>query len=273
MIKELRVACGKCGNPCGTFYQQLGNIMFVSDDNGNVVDSEPKNPDAPKTEKTFNWDDRNNVAEVGSMINFTLAGGEAIRALCVAVTGETALFLFYDCLKEEYPLINESGDYPGWDACDLRKTLNEDILARFPATVRENMIPFPNGDYLRLPTEKEIFGVNEYGEPEPDSVKQFAPMRYRRNRIAFMGAEGEWNWYWLANRSKRYATYACRVSSYGNAYYGGASHSLGVRPLFGYRNIPTAYGGGKVLYAETDAHSQNAKEGAATQEDGSEGDE
>ena len=247
MIKELRVSCGKCGNHCGTFYQQLGNIMFVSDDNGNVVDSEPKNPDALK-------------AKIGDVMEFTLTDGEPVKAMCVDITGDTALYIFVDSLKEEYSMMNSDGEYPGWEDSDLRKKLNTEILARFPEEIRQNMIPFPNGDSLRIPTEKEIFGVNEYGEDEPEEVKQFEPMKYRRNRIAFLGLEGSWDWYWLANKSKRYATYACIVyANPGYANYPSASNTFGVRPLFGYRAIPTPSGGGKV-YTETDAQGQSVDE-------------
>ena len=246
MIKELRVSCGKCGNHCGTFYQQLGNIMFVSDDNGGIVDSEPKAPDALK-------------AKIGDVMEFTLTDGEPVKAMCVDIVGDTALYMFVDSLKKEYPMMNSDGNYPGWEDSDLRKTLNTEILARFPEEIKQNMIPFPNGDNLRIPTEKEIFGVNEYGEDEPEEVKQFEPMKYRRNRIAFLGLEGNWDWYWLANRSKRYATDACYVSSAGDAGSYGASYTSGVRPLFGYRNIPTPSGGGKE-YTKTDARCQSVNE-------------
>ena len=116
MIKELRVACGKCGNPCGTFYQQLGNIMFVSDDNGGIVDSEPKAPDALK-------------AKIGDVMEFTLTDGEPVKAMCVDIVGDTALYMFVDSLKKEYPMMNSDGNYPGWEDSDLRKTLNTEILA------------------------------------------------------------------------------------------------------------------------------------------------
>ena len=36
-----------------------------------------------------------------------------------------------------------------------------------------NIIAFDNGEYLRLPTEKEIFGENKYGEEEGVEITQF----------------------------------------------------------------------------------------------------
>ncbi len=94
------------------------------------------------------------------------------------------------------------------------------------------MIPFANGDYLRLPTEKEIFGINEYGEEEAESVEQFEPMKERRNRIALEGKNGSLAWYWLQNTIKNSGAFFALVSGHGYANYTGASASLGVRPAF-----------------------------------------
>ncbi len=198
---------------------------------------------------------------IGDVIKFALTDGELVEAMCVDIRDDAVLFMFVDSLKKEYPLMNNSGNYPGWDDSDLRKKLNAEILAKFPQDIRENMIPFPNGDYLRIPTEKEIFGVNEYGVEESEDVKQFEPMKKRRNRIAFQGLEGAWNWYWLANRTKASATDACFVSYNGFAANYGASYSFGVRPLFGYRNIPTPSGGGRMQYAEPAAQMDTATRG------------
>ena len=57
-------------------------------------------------------------------------------------------------------------------------------------------------------------------------------MKKRRNRIAFQGKEGAWEWYWLMNRHEDSASGFARVATYGNAYYYYACYSLGVRPVF-----------------------------------------
>lgn len=172
----------------------------------------------------------------GDRIRFRLADGEEAEAFCVKITeGGAGLFIFTDCLKDEYRM-NPDWKYPGWEACELRGKLNGEILEKFPEEIRSRMKPFPNGDLLRIPTEKEIFGENPYGEAEPDDVKQFDAMRDRRNRIAFQGyGSGEWEWYWTQIRSVSSAPAACDVANGGNADYGGASYSLGVRPLFLYQ--------------------------------------
>ena len=100
------------------------------------------------------------------------------------------------------------------------------------AELRDRMIPFASGDLLRLPTEKEIFGCNEYGKAEPESVQQFEPMKSRRNRIAFRGEDESLEWYWLENEVEGYAAGFALVNADGAASYYFASAALGVRPAF-----------------------------------------
>lgn len=92
----------------------------------------------------------------------------------------------------------------GYEESDLRKKLNGEILNLFPAELKTMMAPFDNGDLLRLPTEKEIFGENYYGEYESPYVKQWKPMKKRRNRMAFDGSKEEnLQWYWLMEQGQR----------------------------------------------------------------------
>lgn len=57
-------------------------------------------------------------------------------------------------------------------------------------------------------------------------------MKQRRNRIAFQGKNGGWEWYWLQNKCRDSAARFAYVDSSGDADYGDASHSRGVRPAF-----------------------------------------
>ena len=166
------------------------------------------------------------------MINFTLTTGEEIEALPVRRESDGTIYVFVDCLCDEYPMNKKSTNEGGYDASDLRKILNSDILCSFPVEIKDHLIPFDNGDLLRIPTEKEIFGENPYGEEEPETTEQFEAMVMRRNRIAFQGKNGDWEWYWLQNKMRDSATgFAC-VYAYGGAGSSGASYSYGVRPCF-----------------------------------------
>lgn len=174
--------------------------------------------------------------EVGDIIKFKLNDGEKVQAMAVKETSKGMLFMLVDCLAKEYPMFTSledmTEDYFTYENSDLRKALNSEIIARFPEKIRSRMVTLDNGDMLRIPTEREIFGENVYGQEESDTVKRFKPMKKRRNRIAFQGKEGAWEWYWLMNRHKDSASLFAVVYGGGSADCGAASNPLGVRPVF-----------------------------------------
>lgn len=174
--------------------------------------------------------------EVGDIIKFKLTDGEKVQAMAVKQTNKGMLFVLVDCLAKEYPMFNSledmTDDFFTYENSDLRKALNGEILARFPEEIRSRMVTLDNGDMLRIPTEREIFGENIYGQEEADTVKRWKPMKKKRNRIAFQGKEGAWEWYWLMNRHKEYASNFASVTGDGCAYYNYASNPVGVRPVF-----------------------------------------
>lgn len=169
---------------------------------------------------------------VGDIIKFKLADGEKVEAMAVMPEDDGMVFLLVDCLQKEYRMNTRDTNEGGYEQSDLRGKLNGEILAGFPAKIKDKLIAFENGDFLRLPTEKEIFGENPFGEDEPESVEQFKAMEKRRNRIAFQGKNGAWEWYWLQNTVKDSASNFAVVTNGGNATYSYASNSRGVRPAF-----------------------------------------
>jgi len=171
---------------------------------------------------------------VGDVFDFTLKDGEEVQAMVVVKGQDKALCILVDCLKDEYPMNSNHRTEGGWEGSMLRKTLNSEILERFPDGVRNAMVAFSNGDYLRLPTEREIFGRTYYSE-EDDGVKQFEPMKDRRNRIAFQGKNGAWEFWWLSAVSN--STDFCLVHASGGASTDNAGYSRGVRPLFIISNL------------------------------------
>ena len=175
--------------------------------------------------------------EVGDIIKFKLTDGEKVQAMAVKQTPEGMLFVLVDCLAKEYPMFNDIDDMDEADisyaTSDLRKALNGEILDRFPKEIKDHMVAVnAEGDMLRIPTECEIFGENVYGQEESKLTKRWKPMKKKRNRIAFQGKEGAWEWYWLMNRHKDYASDFARVYGGGRATCLAASYSLGVRPVF-----------------------------------------
>lgn len=141
-----------------------------------------------------------------------------------------------DCLAKEYPMNETRTNEGGYEASDLRKKLNGEILDRFPADLKALMVPFDNGDFLRIPTEKEIHGENYYGEYESPYVTQWKPMKLRRNRMALKGKNGNMQWYWVQNKVRESAATFAYVYYNGNAACYNVSLSMGVRPAFKIRS-------------------------------------
>ena len=178
------------------------------------------------------------ASKVGDVIDVKLAGGVKVQAMAVQQEEDGMIFCLVDCLPGEYPMNSTRTNEGGYEESDLRKKLNGEILNLFPAELKEQMVPFDNNDLLRLPTEKEIFGENYYCECESPYVKQWKPMKKRRNRMAFDGTKEEnLQWYWLMNKVRESAPRFSSVNSDGYAYYYIASYFLGVRPVFKIKNI------------------------------------
>lgn len=179
--------------------------------------------------------------EVGDIVSYTMEDGEEVEALAVKEEFDKhgnlcMVFMLLDCLKEECRMNRDDTNDGGYEESHLRDQLATKYLEKFPAALRLNMVPFENGDLLRIPTEREIFGRNIYGEEEPNTVEQFKPMKKRRNRMAFDGLNGETQAYWLQNKRVGSATFFCCVTYTGFAGNGNASNSFGVRPLYRIRN-------------------------------------
>ena len=175
--------------------------------------------------------------KVGDIIKVKLTDGVKVQAMAMQQEEDGMIFCLVDCLPGEYPMNSTRTNEGGYEESDLRKKLNGEILNLFPAELKAMMAPFENGDLLRLPTEKEIFGENYYGEYESPYVKRWKPMKKRRNRMAFNGSKDEdLQRYWLMNKVRESAAIFTYVAGNGLANGNLASHSLGVRPAFKLRN-------------------------------------
>lgn len=154
-------------------------------------------------------------------------------ATCQALPGKgLALFLLDQYLDKAMQMNKKNTNAGGYDASDLRKELNTGkILDEFAPL---ELVPFENGDLLRLPFYGEMFGHDAWynsGAVEPDNCEQWPLMKERANRIAERKGES-YEWGWLQNKYVQSATYFCDVTYYGYALSWSASNSLGVRPAF-----------------------------------------
>lgn len=165
--------------------------------------------------------------------------GDQIRvshytATCQCVAQNVAVFLLDQYLDEAMPMNEDDANEGGYMASDLRKRLNSDGVLDAFKDIRGRMVPFENGDLLRIPFYGEMFGHDAWynsGAVEPDDCKQWPLMKKRANRIAERTGE-RYEWGWIQNKYVQSATFFCFVGVDGYASYWIASGSIGVRPAF-----------------------------------------
>lgn len=166
--------------------------------------------------------------EIGDRISFALKTGEKVEAMAVRKLINGTVFCTVDYLDQAYPMNRKGGTRGGYEASDLRKELNGAILGSFPDDIKEQIVPFDNGDILTIPSEREMFGENIYADEDERDVMQWEPMADRRNRIALRNGGTEWGW--LRNVANSTSFASC--DALGLALSWNASYSRGVRPVF-----------------------------------------
>lgn len=150
-------------------------------------------------------------------------------ATCQKVTKKGALFLLDQYLDEPFKMNRENTNEGGYEASDLRTELQKNSILEIFSSVREMMVPFKNGDLVRIPYAEEFFGdVDTY---ESSGKKQWPLMQDRKNRIAIREGEA-YEWGWLQNKVKSSGTNFASVYGSGSTHSYYASYSLGVRPVF-----------------------------------------
>ena len=151
-------------------------------------------------------------------------------ATCQKVTEKGATFLLDQYLDRPMPMNFKNTNRGGYPESDLRKALQSDEVLNIFAGIRDYMVPFDNGDLLRIPFAGEMFGDEVPQWIESDSNEQWPLMTDAHNRTASRCGDPEWGW--LANTVRDTSTVFCRVNYGGSANRWGASSVFGVRPVF-----------------------------------------
>ena len=163
--------------------------------------------------------------EVGDRIHV-----DHYTATCQEITQKGALFLMDQYLDEPMAMNRNNSNQGGYEKSDLREALqSEDVLKLFSG-IREWMVPFDNGDLLRIPFFSEIFGQEDAEYFETDGCEQWPLMEDKKNRIALRRNSLELGW--LQNKLKGSSTRFCSGSASGRAGSWSASLSFGVRLTF-----------------------------------------
>lgn len=110
---------------------------------------------------------------IGDVVEFSLTNDDVVQAIAVEQDGDNMIFCMMDCLPGKYEMYRQAINCGDYENSDLRKKLNNELIDLFPVDLVTKLIPFKNDDFLRIPTEKEIFGDNQYGKYESALVEQW----------------------------------------------------------------------------------------------------
>lgn len=145
-----------------------------------------------KETRAFNWANPGTL-KVGDEIVETLKDGREV-VFVVMDDGIIGLknLLGYHRMNKEWT--NEGG----WLACDMRRYLNEEVIALLPDALIAAIKPRKFGeeeDKLWLFSEMEVFGEHDWTENDPDRGFQFEYFKDRRNRVK-VDEDGDASWWW-----------------------------------------------------------------------------
>ncbi len=156
-------------------------------------------------------------------------------ATCQKVDEDGYIFLLDQYLDEPMSMNDDNTSEGGYEESDLRKRLNsKEILDIFVSSDFGNMlVPFDNGDLIRIPYFSEIFGNDDLYTlfTEPDKHEQWPLMKNRPNRITGRNGFG-CEYGWVQNKCVNRHDGFCLVGMDGFANDGDADLHFGVRPVF-----------------------------------------
>lgn len=121
-----------------------------------------------------------------------------LTATCQEVHDGIAVFCMDQYLERIMPILG--GDY---ETSELRKEINsKSILSLFPVDIQSNLIPFENGDLVRIPYTEELFSpkdTTKFDICHNKYINRWPLMKDRRNRICFIN-ENIPGWGWLMDK-------------------------------------------------------------------------
>ena len=139
-----------------------------------------------------------------------------------------------DQYDDPQPMNDEDTSKGGYEKSDLRKRINsQKSLMDFPIEIWRRMIPFKNGDLIRIPTVSEIFGSEKCDDwCENDNMELIPSMRLRKNRIAYRNSDDRNAQGWLQNAILDSSCLFATVDSLGHPNIERASQIYSTRRVF-----------------------------------------
>lgn len=164
--------------------------------------------------------------EVGDRIELNLY----YMATCQKVTPKGGLFLLDQYLDTPHSMNHRNTNEGGYESSSLRKRLWTGEVPAIFRSVDDRMIPFENGDLIRIPFAEEFFGGPDF-PGQVNHEKQWELMKKRTARIgARNGCEKEFGW--LQDRYDGSDRDFLVVDDEGDLNHMYAVALCGVRPVF-----------------------------------------
>lgn len=183
--------------------------------------------------------------QIGDRIN---VDGDHYTATCQEITQSGALFLLDQYLDEPMHMNRKNTYNGGYKKSELRKALKSEEVLNIFKDILGYMVPFDNGDLLRIPFAGELFGDNLPEWCESDGCKQWPLMKNEKNRVALYKRNHEggglqnnyefgwfrknYEWGWLQNKDKILSNCCAYVNDKGVVAGAYPSSIIGVRLVF-----------------------------------------
>lgn len=183
------------------------------------------------------------VLKSGDNIPVTLKNGEEVSFDIGKDESGKIYFVMHNCLKETKPMNRGCTNKGGWEECDMRRYLNEEVIKLLPDELRKMIKPTKivqicdgikreTEDKLFLLSRAQVFGKDEWYkaiEPDDSPIDIFESSRRRVKELDDNGTLAHW---WLRSPSSSYSDDFCLVRTDGTVYFISASYSFGVAPAF-----------------------------------------
>lgn len=165
-------------------------------------------------------------AELGDKTWIELDGLGGFTATVHKVTDDKVMLIFDDYVTKR-PMNEFDTNNGGFEVSDLNKWLHTEFIKTLPYSIRERLTD------ATIPTVGEMFDLDDEWDRkylEADNDKQLSLMKQRRNRVAYYNNECRCGWLRNATKKELSSTSFALVDRYGDANYGLAAGSCGVRP-------------------------------------------
>lgn len=171
-----------------------------------------------------------NKYQIGDKVHIVLGDVNYTATAIEEESDGSMLFWLDNCLNDKKRPMNIHGGTEGkYDSSDMRKFLQQ-LSKTIPNKIKKQMVPFNNGDVLRLLSLREVTGEDARTWDKIDGQIEY--LKDRRHRIKlFNGADSA---YWLS--AVVHSTTFALVGYNGLANHDYASGALGVVPAFKLKN-------------------------------------